>query len=237
MKVYDEETLKAANGKEGRPALIACRGKVYDVSESPLWKDGLHMNRHAAGKDLTADIQAAPHEKDVLIRYPQVGIFKKENADAGSMPLFFRLLLGRFPSLRRHPHPMMVHFPIALIIMAVIFKLLSLIEGLYFFEPTSLHCLGAGILFAVPAIITGFLSWRINYQARSMKPIKMKIWLSAVLMVLSPAVFLWRLYEPAVTTATGAAGRAYFILFLVCLPLVALIGRYGGQLTFPEEKE
>jgi len=173
--VYDKETLKAANGKEGRPALVACRGKVYDVSKSRLWKDGLHMNRHAAGKDLTADIQAAPHEKDVLIRYPQVGIFKKENADAGSMPFFFSLFLVRFPSLRR--------------------------------------------------------------QVRPMRPIKMKIWLSAMLMVVSLAVFLWRLYDPAVTTATGAAGRAYFILFLLCLPLVAVIGRYGGQLTFPEEKE
>ena len=36
------------------------------------------MRRHHAGHELSADIKAAPHGLDVLDRYPQVGVLKKE---------------------------------------------------------------------------------------------------------------------------------------------------------------
>ena len=39
---------------------IAQGGKVIDVTASKLWKGGLHMKRHRAGSDLSADIAAAP---------------------------------------------------------------------------------------------------------------------------------------------------------------------------------
>src|SRR4030065_267922 len=64
-------------GKEGRPVFIAFQGKVYDVTKSPLWGNGLHMNRHPSGKDLAGDISAAPHGTEVFERYPMVGTLKK----------------------------------------------------------------------------------------------------------------------------------------------------------------
>ena len=77
MKEYTPDELAGYNGAEGKPIYIAHDGKVYDVSESRLWRNGVHMKRHHAGHELTTDIQAAPHEKDVLERYPQVGILKR----------------------------------------------------------------------------------------------------------------------------------------------------------------
>ena len=74
MKEIDLQTLSECNGKDGRPLLVAYEGKVYDLSMSKLWSTGLHMNRHCAGKDLTSDIQAAPHTPDVLQKFPQVGM-------------------------------------------------------------------------------------------------------------------------------------------------------------------
>ena len=77
MKEFDSAELEQFKGENGKPIYIAHAGKVYDVSESKLWRNGVHMKRHAAGRDLSTDIQAAPHEPDVLERFPQVGILKK----------------------------------------------------------------------------------------------------------------------------------------------------------------
>ena len=58
MGPSDAAKLATYNGENGSPIYIAHGGKVYDVSESKLWSNGVHMKRHRAGKDLTADIQA-----------------------------------------------------------------------------------------------------------------------------------------------------------------------------------
>ena len=82
MKEFNPDELADYNGENGNPVYIAYNGKVYDVSESKLWRNGLHMKRHRAGQELTTDIQAAPHEINVLERYPQVGILRKLSMSA-----------------------------------------------------------------------------------------------------------------------------------------------------------
>lgn len=67
------EELKQYDGKNGKPAYIAYQGKVYDVSQSKLWSEGDHMGLHEAGKDLTDDIDLAPHREEVLERAKLVG--------------------------------------------------------------------------------------------------------------------------------------------------------------------
>ena len=90
MQEFDSAELEKYDGKEGRPIYIAHKGKVYDVTNSKLWQNGLHMKRHHAGADLTTDIQGAPHESDVLERYPQVGTLKEEAIAAEpEMPRFW----------------------------------------------------------------------------------------------------------------------------------------------------
>lgn len=73
LKKFTLEELAEYDGKEGRPAYIAYKGKVYDVSESWLWEDGDHQGLHEAGKDLTADMGDAPHEEDSILDMPVVG--------------------------------------------------------------------------------------------------------------------------------------------------------------------
>ncbi|MFN3480870.1 MAG: CopD family protein [Thermodesulfovibrionales bacterium] len=67
------EELHSFDGKEGRPAYVAFKGKIYDVSKSKLWKDGSHLKKHLAGHDLTEAIKTAPHGEDKLILMPVVG--------------------------------------------------------------------------------------------------------------------------------------------------------------------
>ena len=48
-KEFTLEEVGNCNGQDGKPAYIVHRGRVIDVSNSKLWKDGLHMRRHHAG--------------------------------------------------------------------------------------------------------------------------------------------------------------------------------------------
>ena len=71
------EELKKYDGKDGRPAYIAYKDKVYDVTEDFLWMGGDHQGEHVAGRDLTEEMALAPHGEDVLERVKQVGVLVK----------------------------------------------------------------------------------------------------------------------------------------------------------------
>lgn len=73
MKEFTKEELARYNGRNGLPAYTAYRGKVYDVTGSFLWKDGSHQVLHKAGADLTDALEQAPHDEDVLEKFPVVG--------------------------------------------------------------------------------------------------------------------------------------------------------------------
>ncbi len=68
------EELSKFDGREGRPAYIAYKGKVYDVTEDYLWVDGDHQGEHVAGKDLTEEMSRAPHGEDTLERVKMIGV-------------------------------------------------------------------------------------------------------------------------------------------------------------------
>jgi predicted heme/steroid binding protein len=73
MRTFTREELREFDGREGRPAYVAFRGKVYDVSGSFLWRGGKHQVLHQAGEDLTEAMQEAPHGEELLARFPVVG--------------------------------------------------------------------------------------------------------------------------------------------------------------------
>lgn len=77
MREYTLEEVAKANGQGGAPALVAFQGNVYDVSKSDLWVGGDHQEMHNAGRDLTSEMADAPHDEEVLKRYPIVGVLKK----------------------------------------------------------------------------------------------------------------------------------------------------------------
>jgi len=236
MQEFDIAELEKFDGNNGRPVYVAHKGKVYDVSNSKLWENGLHMKRHHAGNDLTVDIQGAPHEPDVLERYPQVGILKKEVMEL-EIPQPLAWLLGKVPMLRRHPHPMTVHFPIVFSFSTTIFNILYLVTGIKSLEITALHCLGAGILFTAVAIATGLYTWWINYMLKPLKAVKVKMPLSITLLVAQIIAFVWRIKVPDVIDSIQGINIIYFLLVLSFFPMVVVIGWFGAFLTFPVEKD
>ncbi len=236
MNEIEPEELGKYNGKDGNPAYIVHKGSVYDVTKSAKWKGGSHMLRHHAGGDLTAEIAAAPHGVEVLERYPQVGVVKKKEADR-PLPAALSRLLARFPMLRRHPHPMTVHFPIVFAFSAAMFTLLYLATGMAGFETTAFNCLGAGLLFTPVAMATGYFTWWLNYEARPLGAVMIKQILSWILIGMELAAFVWRLAVPDILVPFRAASALYLICILSFIPLVSVIGWFGASLTFPVEKE
>ena len=71
---FTMEELKQYDGREGRPAYVAYKGKVYDVTDSFLWINGDHQGQHEAGRDITTEMAYAPHGEEMLERVKLVGV-------------------------------------------------------------------------------------------------------------------------------------------------------------------
>jgi predicted heme/steroid binding protein len=73
QKKFTAAELSKFNGKNGNPAYVGYKGKVYDVTESMQWGDGDHLG-HEAGQDLTESMDIAPHAPDIMERFKTVGV-------------------------------------------------------------------------------------------------------------------------------------------------------------------
>jgi predicted heme/steroid binding protein/uncharacterized membrane protein len=237
--------IAANSGADGAPTYIAFRGQVYDVSASALWAGGDHMGQHHAGHDLTGEFPDAPHGEEVFERYPQVGVLREEApeppapaAKTSAARVFWGRAIQRVPLLKRHPHPMVVHFPIVFMISATGFTLLYLLTGMPSFEVTGFHCLAGGLLFTPVAMVTGWFTWWLNYESRPLRPVVIKLILSPVLLLVATAAFVWRYHDPNILVRAGNwPSLVYLALICALTPLVAIIGAYGAELTFPVSRE
>lgn len=70
-RVFSLEELATFNGRDGQPAYVAVNGVVYDLTNSPMWRNGSH-NGVQAGRDLTSIFQSQ-HGDDRLSEFPVVG--------------------------------------------------------------------------------------------------------------------------------------------------------------------
>ena len=70
---FSKSDLTQFNGKDGKPAYVGYKGKVYEVTGSDQWVDGDHLG-HMAGQDLTEQMEIAPHSEEVMDKMKIVGI-------------------------------------------------------------------------------------------------------------------------------------------------------------------
>ena len=67
-RVFTARELQRYNGERGERVYLAHAGVVYDVTDCPKWRTGLHEQLHFAGFDLSGELPDAPHDVEVFTR-------------------------------------------------------------------------------------------------------------------------------------------------------------------------
>jgi predicted heme/steroid binding protein/uncharacterized membrane protein len=222
------DEVKKYNGKDGNPAYIIYRDKVYDVTDSRFWKNGVHMSRHRAGEDLTDFISMAPHGEDLLsrdnIKYV-CDVEKEKEVDDPKEKL--RKLYSKY-----HPHPVFIHYPMGILYFGAFMLLLYLITGNVSFEISSFYAFICGTLSVFPAVLSGFISWWLNYDMTTTKIFKNKIIFSIVLMILTVAACIMRLISSGLVL-NGTYLLVYATFYFISIPVLTFIAYNGGKITWP----
>lgn len=132
-----------------------------------------------------------------------------------------------------HLHPMIVHFPIALLIVGFLFDAISLFTKKEFFSTAGFYLLILGTLGAVVAFFTGLNAGGGLSEAGSLKQAleshegaaELALWLMVIAAVVRIALVLAKKYE---------GGFKYAALFLALIGVLAIArtGYYGGELVF-----
>ena len=227
-KRFKEDELQSHDGQDGRPAYVAFQGQVYDVSQSKLWHKGVHMRRHHAGQDLTADLAGAPHDESVFERVAMVGTLTPAE------PKHTHPLLQFY--LDQHPHPPAVHFPIALTLASAAFLLLHLLTGNQALADSAYYVLIASTVTSPLAILTGASSWWFNYGRKFTPRFRGKFGFSIVLFALTLVAVLLRALNPDGLVNRELVGWIYAALVLAVVPVVALLGWIGASISFGPRK-
>ncbi len=79
------DELEYFDGTEGRPSYVSYNNTIYDMSGSEFWKNGVHFERHKAGKDLSDVLKQAPHDEEKVLGMPLVG--ELDLSEIGKRPL------------------------------------------------------------------------------------------------------------------------------------------------------
>lgn len=221
------EELKQYDGQNGQKAYIAYKGKVYDVTSSPLWKNGIHQKMHKAGQDLTEVLKNAPHGEEVFARFAIVDTLDSTEEEKFDWVAWYR---------KYHPHPMLVHFPIALHLFAAGADLIFL------FHPASSLATAVFYTFFVAtvtgglAMVPGILSWKINYNLAMTPIFIIKLLVSMLTLLLGIIAIFVYLENPDIVYGTSYESLLYHGIVLLTGMAVIILGYYGGKITWPDKE-
>lgn len=228
MQQFSEEELRHYNGQDGMPAYIAYNGQVYDVTLSKFWKEGSHFKKHFAGHDLTAEMANAPHSDEVFASYPCVGRFvpacpftpenKKER---------YRQWYAVY-----HPHPMVIHFPIALHYFSAGTDVLFLSNPSVEYEAAVFLSFLIATVMGLVALMTGVFSWWINYDFSMSRAFVVKLIGAIFTLVVGLIPLAQKMMNPDVPFSTGVDGIIYHAIIFMTVISITVVGYYGGKITW-----
>ena len=130
------------------------------------------------------------------------------------VPPVLRWWLDRLPWLRRHPHPMLSHFPIVFMLSASFFSFLYVVTGHRSFDDTAFYCLGAGLVTMIPAVLSGLFTHWLNFPRGQHRTVNIEIGLSFMVLIIGVITFFWHWKDPQVLAHLCGTGMLYFILIL-----------------------
>jgi uncharacterized membrane protein len=125
-----------------------------------------------------------------------------------------------------HPiHPPMTHIPVGMVIGAFLFGLAAWLLRHEQLTSSARYCIVLALLGLVPTVLLGYMDWQHRYAGAWSFPIKMKIGLAVLLLVLLVvAVMFGRRIK---VISLGILG-----IYGLCLLNVTALGYFGGELIF-----
>jgi predicted heme/steroid binding protein/uncharacterized membrane protein len=225
-----KDDLQKFNGQDSEKAYVSYKGKVYDVTDSRLWKNGKHVNKHMAGMDLTEALESAPHGMDVLERFAHVDTiegFRMQKEESGGKKALIKKLYRI-----THPHPMLIHFPMGLLVFTVIMQAIFLYYKDASFETAAFYSLFTAVVFTVPTIVSGMVSWWVNYELAKTKIFMNKLIFSFILLAMGIVEVAIRITHPHLADGSGGLGMFYNVMLFLNIPVLAVVGFNGGKLSW-----
>ncbi len=214
--------LAQYDGKEGRGAYIAFKGKVYDATNSRLWRDGKHGAAHLAGVDLTEAFANAPHSEDLLARLPIAGfLVKKETLGQQFLRRIDRL----------HPHATLVHLSIAYTIAAPLSFLAWILSGRAVFDEITLYLLALSMITVPLSFMTGAISWILNYETKATMTFNLKFTLGTLLFLTIMGTLILRVTGPNVILSKPGC-YYYLMVLMIQLALALTSDSFGKKIVY-----
>ena len=125
-----------------------------------------------------------------------------------------------------HPiHAPTTHIPVGMVIGAFIFAIVSWKFRKEKLARTANHCIALALLALLPTVIVGIMDWQHYYAGAWLFPIKMKLPLAGLLLIL--LVFAFSAGYRAETITKQA-----LIIYALCLLNVTALGYFGGELVY-----
>ena len=228
------DELKSYDGHNNKRAYIAYKNVVYDVTDSPLWQNGEHQGFHSAGTDLTAELLDAPHTDEVFKDFPIVATLDEDEApkkvELKQQEDFKSKLIHLYK--KYHPHPMIVHFPIALHIFASGLDILFLTKSKEAYAVGVFYSFFVATVMGFVAMIPGILSWWINYNLSTHKAFVVKITVATITLILGVIAIAIYLENPNVIYDYTTLGVTYHSIVLLTGINVIILGYYGGKISW-----
>jgi len=128
-------------------------------------------------------------------------------------------------------HAIAAHFSNGLIPVAVLYLILTLATANSYFEHTVEHLILIVILAIPVSFFSGIHDWKTKYRGAKAPLFIKKIRLSYLLFALCASAVAIRLTAPDVMNQQGIEHWLYLATLFSMLPVVTLLGYYGGKLS------
>lgn len=127
-------------------------------------------------------------------------------------------------------HPVIVHFPIALFIISLLFDVLGAWKKNPALRTAATYNLIAGAFGGLFAIVTGLIAWQWQYGGAELRG-NLRLHLILGIVTTGLLFLLWGIRSRLAKHPAMPLSRLYFVLSLLSLGLIALTGHIGGILS------